>query len=67
MIGTLISILLVLIVLGAILWAIQQLLPMVPMSPQMALIVRVLLTLIAVFIVVWVIASLLGVVSPIRM
>jgi hypothetical protein len=67
MIGTLISVILVLIVLGVILWAIQQLLPLVPMPHPLGLIVNVLLVVVVVLVVVYVIASLLGVVSPIRM
>ena len=67
MIGTLISVVLLLIVLGVILWAIQALLPLVPLPHPFATIVNVLITVIAVLIIVWVIASLLGVVSPIRL
>jgi hypothetical protein len=67
MIGTLISVVLLLIVLGVILWAIQALLPLVPLPHPFATIINVLITVIAVLIIVWVIASLLGVVSPIRL
>ena len=67
MIGTLISVILMLIVLGVILWAIQQLLPLVPLPHPFSLIINVLITVICVLVVVWIIASLLGVVSPIRM
>ena len=67
MIGTLISIVLLLIVLGVILWAVQALLPLVPLPHPFGLIINVLITVIAVLIIVWVIASLLGVVSPIRL
>jgi len=58
---------LLLIVLGVILWAIQALLPLVPLPHPFATIINVLITVIAVLIIVWVIASLLGVVSPIRL
>ena len=67
MVGTLISVVLLLIVLGVILWAIQALLPLVPLPHPFATIINVLITVIAVLIIVWVIASLLGVVSPIRL
>ena len=67
MIGTLLSVILLLIVLGVILWAVQQLLPLVPMPPNIALIVNVLITVVIVLVVVWIIASLLGVVSPVRL
>ena len=66
MIGTLISIILMLIVLGVILWAVQQLLPLVPMPHPLGLIVNVLITVICVLVVVWIIASLLGAVAPIK-
>jgi len=66
MIGTLISVILLLIVLGVVIWAVQQLLPLVPLPPNIALIVNVLITVVIVLIVVWIIASLLGVVAPIR-
>jgi len=67
MIGTLIGIVLTLIILGVILWAVQQLLPLVPLPHPFGVIVNVLITVIAVIIVVWIIAGLLGVVAPIRM
>jgi len=67
MIGTLISVILILIVLGVILWAVQQLLPLVPMPHPIGLIVNVLITVVVVLVVVWIIASLLGVVGPIRL
>ena len=67
MIGTLISIILTLIVLGVILWAVQSLLPLVPLPPPFATIVNVLITVIVVLVVVWIIAGLLGVVTPMRL
>jgi len=67
MIGTLISIILTLIVLGVILWAVQQLLPLVPLPQPFATIINVLVTVIVVLVVVWIIAGLLGVVTPMRL
>jgi hypothetical protein len=67
MIGTLISIVLLLIVLGVVIWGIQQLLPLIPLPAPFHTIIHVLLVVIVVLIVVWIIAGLLGVVTPIRM
>ena len=67
MIGTLIGIILTLIILGVVLWAVQQLLPLVPLPHPFGVIINVLITVIAVIIVVWIIAGLLGVVTPLRM
>lgn len=67
MIGTLISIVLLLIVLGVIIWGIQQLLPLIPLPPPFHTIIHALLVVIVVLVVVWIIAGLLGVVAPIRM
>jgi len=67
MIGTIISVILMLIVLGVILWAVQQLLPLVPLPHPLGLIINVLITVVVVLVVVWIIASLLGVVSPVRL
>jgi preprotein translocase subunit SecE len=66
MIGTLISVILLLIVLGVILWAVEQLLPMVPMPEPFARIIRVLIIVIVVLVVVYIIAGLLGAVAPLR-
>ena len=66
MIGTLISVILTLIVLGVILWAVEQLLPMVPMPEPFARIIRVLIIVIVVLVVVYIIAGLLGAVAPLR-
>lgn len=63
MIETLISIILTLIVLGVIIWAIQQLLPMVPLPEPFAKIIHVLLVVVVVLIVVYIIAGLLGATS----
>jgi hypothetical protein len=67
MIGTLVSIILLLIVLGVILWAVQQLLPLVPMPAPFGQIVNVLITVVVVLVVVYIIASLLGAVPPMRL
>jgi hypothetical protein len=67
MISTLISIILLLLVAGVIIWAIQQLLPLIPLPHPFSLIIHVLLVVITVLIIVWIIAGLLGVVTPIRM
>jgi hypothetical protein len=66
MIGTLVSVILMLIVLGVILWAVQRLLPLIPLPAPFATIINVLIVVICVIVVVYVIASLLGVASPIR-
>lgn len=60
MIGTIIGIIFVLIILGVIWWAIQQLLPMVPIAEPFRTIIHVLLVVAMVIIVLWVIAALLG-------
>jgi len=64
-IGTLISIILLLIVLGVILWAVQQLLPLIPLPAPFHTIIRVLIIVIVVIVVVYIIAGLLGVVAPV--
>jgi hypothetical protein len=67
MIGTLISVVLLLVVLGVIIWAIQALLPLIPLPAPFHTIINVLLTVIVVLVVVWIIAGLLGVVTPVRL
>lgn len=67
MLGTLISIILTLIVLGVIIWAIQQLLPLVPLPEPFARIIHVLLVVVVVLVVVYIIAGLLGAVAPLRL
>jgi hypothetical protein len=67
MIGTLISIVLLLIVLGVIIWGIQQLLPLIPLPAPFHTVINVLLTVIVVLVVVYIIAGLLGVVHPLRL
>ena len=59
-IGTLIGILVVLIILGVIWWAIQQLLPLIPLPHPFNKIIHVLLIVILVLIVLWVIVALLS-------
>ena len=66
MVGALVQILLLLIVLGVIIWAVQQLLPLVPMPEPFQRIVQVLLIVVVVLVVVYVIGGLLGVVTPVR-
>ena len=70
-IGTLIGIIFVIIILGVIWWAINQLLPLIPSPQPFARIVHVLLIVILVCIVLWIIVTLLGsagvhVASPMR-
>jgi hypothetical protein len=67
MIGTLIGIVLTLIVLGVIIWAIQQLLPLIPLPAPFHTIIRVLLIVVVVLVVVYIIAGLLGIVTPVRL
>ncbi len=55
MIGTLIGIIFVVIILGVIWWAIQTLLPLIPIAEPFATILRVLMVLVLVAIVLWVI------------
>jgi len=66
MISTLVSVILSLIVCGVILWAVEQLLPMIPMPAPFAQIIRVLIIVIIVLVVVYIIAGLLGAVHPFR-
>ena len=61
MIGTIIGIIFALIILGVIWWAVQQLLPLIPLGEPFRTIIRVLVTVLAVFVVLWVIASLLAI------
>jgi hypothetical protein len=60
MIGTLIGIIILLIVVGVVWWAIQQLLPLIPLPEPFRRIIHVLLILILVLIVLYVILMLLG-------
>lgn len=60
MVGTIIGIIITLIVLGVIWWAVEQLLPLLPLPAPFAQIIRVLMIVLLVFIVLWVIVTLLG-------
>jgi hypothetical protein len=60
MIGTLIGIIILLIVVGVIWWAIQQLLPLIPLPEPFARIINVLMIVILVLVVLYVILALLG-------
>lgn len=60
MIGTLIGIIVLLIVVGVIWWAIQQLLPMIPLPEPFRRIIYVLMVLVLVLIVIYVILALLS-------
>lgn len=60
MLGTLIGIIFVLIILGVVWWAVQQLLPLIPIAEPFRTIIRILMIVILVLIVLWVIATLLG-------
>ena len=67
MIGTLISIILLLIVLGVLIWGVQQLLPLIPLPPPFATVINVLITVLIVLVIAYIIAGLLGVVTPLRL
>jgi hypothetical protein len=67
MVGTLIGVILLLVVLGVVIWAIQSLLPLVPMPPEFRTVVSVLLTVVVVLIIVYAIAGMFGVVTPFRL
>jgi hypothetical protein len=58
-IGTLIGIIVVLIIIGVVWWAIQQLLPLIPLPEPFRRIIYVLMVLILVLIVLWIIMTLL--------
>lgn len=60
MIGTLIGIIVVLLLTGVVYWAIQQLLPLIPLPEPFHRIINVLMILILVLIVLYVILQLLG-------
>lgn len=60
LIGTLIGIIIILVVCGVVYWAIQQLLPLIPIAEPFSTIIRVLMTVILVLVVLWVILILLG-------
>lgn len=60
-INALISVIVTLIVIGVIWWAIQQLLPLVPMPEPFRRVIYVLAVVVMVLIVLWALLSLLGV------
>lgn len=60
MIGTLIGLIFLCILCGVIWWAIQQLLPLIPLAEPFRTIIRVLMIVILVIIVLYVIVALLG-------
>jgi hypothetical protein len=66
MIGTIISIIVTLIIVGVIYWAITQLLPLIPLPEPFARIIHVLLVVLLVIVVLWVILQLLGAVGGIH-
>lgn len=61
MIGMLIGLIFICIILGVLWWAINQLLPLIPLAEPFRTIVRVLMILVLVLVVLYVIAQLLGV------
>jgi hypothetical protein len=61
MIGTVIGLIFVLIILGAVWWGAQQLLALIPLGEPFTTIIRVLMAIITVIIVVWVLIVLLGI------
>lgn len=63
MIGTIISIIFVLVIAGVIWWAVQQLLALIPLAEPFATLVRIAMVVIMVLIVLWVVAALLGLVG----
>jgi len=66
MIGTIISIIITLIIVGVIYWAITQLLPLIPLPDPFARIIHVLLVVLLVIVVLWVILTLLGAVGGVH-
>jgi uncharacterized membrane protein YwzB len=60
MLSALVGVVIALIVLGVVWWAIQQLLPLIPLGEPFATLVRVLMTVIAVLVVLWIILTLIG-------
>jgi peptidoglycan biosynthesis protein MviN/MurJ (putative lipid II flippase) len=59
-IGTLVGVIIALIIMGVIWWAIQQLLPLIPLGEPFRKIIYVLMMVILVLVVLWVILVLLG-------
>lgn len=63
MIGTLIGIIFAIILIGVLWWAVQQLLPLIPIAEPFRTIVYVLMVVILVLVVLWIISVLLGAVG----
>ena len=63
MIGALIGIIVALIIIGVVWWAIQQLLPLIPLPQPFRQVIYVLMVLIMVLIVLWVVLGLLSAVG----
>lgn len=61
MIGTLIGIIFLLIVLGVLWWAVQQLMGLIPIAEPFRTIIYVLSVVVLVLVVLWIISALLGV------
>jgi hypothetical protein len=59
-IGMLVGIIVVLIIMGVIWWAVQQLLPLIPLPEPFRRIINILMMVILILVVVWVILVLLG-------
>lgn len=60
MLGVLINLVIVLLICGVVFWAVQQLLPLVPMPEPFARVIYVLLVVIMAIVVISLLASLLG-------
>lgn len=60
MIGTLIGVIITLIILGVLWWAVQMLLPLIPLSEPFRTIIYVLCVIVMVLVVLWVLLTLLG-------
>jgi hypothetical protein len=60
MVGALIGVIIALIVVGVVWWAVQQLLPLIPLPDPFRTIINVLLVLVLVLIVIWVLLVILG-------
>ena len=63
MIGSIVGIIFTLIAVGVVWWAIQQFLPLIPLSEPFRTAVNVLMAVLLVFVVLWIIAMLLGLVG----
>jgi hypothetical protein len=59
-VSALIAVIITLIILGVVWWAVQQLLPLIPLPEPFRRVINVLLILILVFIIIWVLLILLS-------